>query len=645
MKIIKKLLITTILLSILSTPLLAINPIQETDLSDAIKRHESSPLAQDFTIQQATKTARIISVKMAPNGKNLVFMIQEDKGKSLHLLNVETKESTELFQSRIIKSFDWSTDGKILFLQSAQYLAALNPLEMKPSPQIFYRFDDKNEEEFYGVDRSQPQQVLINRKIESRKENNPYHLLRVDKFGNETLLFQDKIKVYDFLFDDTGKLSFIRQPNTKQGKHIIYQLNGVDKKPVFSCIVIDKCRMVKFDNKEQELYLMGFGEYKFRSLYTVDIYTGMTELIHQDPEQLADLINVILDEKSGEVLQLDYHSDELKHYGLNENYENHFRKIESQLLGRLSIVASKQSQQWLVAQRHSVFHHNKYHIYDTNTQQLEPILEQQRDMGGPLSSEKLVENMPITYTASDGMVLYGYLLLPKGRILSEVPLLTYAHGGPFNRNSGGYSPMQFIVNQGYAIFQPNFRASTGYGIDYMLAGKAQFSTRVQQDIIEGINYILDQGIGDKSKMGVFGHSFGGYSVLSLMSQYPDVFKAGVATAPGTNLLDLLKKMDDKRINEYDGLPLKNALAIKFADLNNDKIIKKIEFTSPVNTWPGINKPLLIWGGRLDQRIPITHLRDFALKLKQAGKHIEFIEDKKVGHNPPKNDKLTPQAML
>jgi len=629
-------------LIIYSGQVLSQKQMQNTDLTESVIAHESAPIAKAFSIQQAMNKAHIISVKISPNGNNIVYVTRKNKGVALHLLNVKSQTSKKLINSTILNAINWSTDGKILFLHGAQYLAYVDPFTDKPSPKIFYRYDNKNEESFYGVDTSQAQQVLISRKVLSKNDSTPHHLLRINTKGEETLLYSDKIKIYDHLFDQSGKLSFIRQPNKQE--HVIYQINDKHKTPVYKCIVIDKCRMIKFDNNHQKLYLSGIGDYNFRSLYTYDINTKLSELIHQDPEQIADLQNLIIDEISGEILQLDYHTDRLKHYGLNEKQTSHFKHIESQLSGNISID-SNNTDNWLIIQKSSLLQHPKYYIYNKINNNITAILQQQRTIGETLHSDKLVPNIPITYEASDGMILYGYIMLPKGKKLSEVSLLTYVHGGPFGRNRGGYNPNQYLVNQGYAVFQPNFRASTGYGLDYMLAGKEKFSTRVQKDILDGIDYLINQSIGDRSKLGVFGHSFGGYSVLALLSQYPDVFVAGVATAPGTDLLKLLKTMDEKGINEYDGVPLRAALPILLADMQDEEKLAKFKSTAPHVTWNGITKPLLIWAGRKDQRISITHLRDYALKLKQAGKSIEFIEDKKVGHNPSRKDKVTPKAML
>lgn len=615
----------------------------ETNLSDAINWHQSAKIPEPFSIQQATTKAKIKHIQLAPNGENLHFITREADGVALHVYHIKSATTKTLFHSTVLNRAHWSTDGKVLFLQSADYLAFIDPFTEGAKARIFYRFNHQNEEQFYGVDRSQAQQVLINRKVNSQHDGKPYQFLRINAQGEQQLIFADKTKIYDYLFDASGQLAFIRQPG--KDKHHIYQLKGDEKTLVFNCQTIDKCQLINFNNSNNALTILGLADFNFRSLFSINLDTKTVKLIHQDPEQTADLVSLNTDNTTGEVIQLDYLSDRMRHYSLDESLNADYQWLESQLPGNLYISSRKTSKNWLVKQTNAQLNHHKYFIYNYKNKQLNPVLEDVILAGNPISPEQLAVNMPISYHASDGMLIHGYVMLPAGRKLSDVPLVASIHGGPFNRVKGGYSPIQFLVNQGYAVFQPNFRASTGYGLQYLLAGKEKFSTRVQQDIVDGFEFLLAQGVGDRGKLGVFGHSFGGYSVLSLMSSYPDLFKAGIATAPGTDLLELLQTLDKKGINEYDGVPLRYALPVLFADTENPLVVEQMRKTSPRTNGNKITKPLLIWGGGKDERIPITHLREFALKLKQSGQIIQFIEDKYTGHNPRSNDRITPKSML
>jgi dipeptidyl aminopeptidase/acylaminoacyl peptidase len=134
--------------------------------------------------------------------------------------------------------------------------------------------------------------------------------------------------------------------------------------------------------------------------------------------------------------------------------------------------------------------------------------------------------------------VHGFLTLPPGRAAATLPLLTLVHGGPWSHLDADYSALvQLLANRGYAVFQPNFRASTGYGERYMLAPGADFGNgRVQADIIDGVRWLLAQGVGDARRMGIIGASFGGYSTLLALSHTPDLFQVGIALQPPTDFV-------------------------------------------------------------------------------------------------------------
>jgi protease II len=600
----------------------------ETDLTSAIMSHQNAEASQLVPQEKFNKRAKIRAIELSPNGQSLAYLSTENNGLKLTVMNTHNGLIISSFQSNLLKAIDWSSDGNLLFLHTSEHIGYLNINKPSSKPIVFYRYNKNYKESFYRLHPSDNQQVIIKRKVNNSNESQPHQLVSIDLQGHQTVLFKDKIEIFDDLFDSKGNLIFIRQPVKDQ--HTIYQLTAKGKQPVFHCIVIDKCRMVKFDAEHQNLYLMGYDNYNLRSLFTFNLPTGRKELLHQHDS--ADLQTVILDESTQQIIQLKYLSDRMQNIGLDERWDSHYKWIESQLQGSIYINPTHLGSLWLVKQTAGNLHHPKYHLYDSNTQQLQAIVEELRNSGEPILESQLNHTIPIKYLASDGLLLHGYVTLPKGKKLNQVPLLAQIHGGPFGRVNGVYSRWQTLVNQGYAVFQPNFRASTSYGLDYMLAGKGQYSTRVQQDIVEGIQFLLNQGIGNPDQIGVFGHSFGGYSVLALLANYPDFFVAGIATAPGTDLLDLLLAMDDKDLNDYDGIPLKATIPILFADMKNEELLKTIKSQSPRATWKNVSKPLLIWAGALDQRIPVTHLRDYALKLKQAGKPITYIEDANTGHN-------------
>src|SRR5690606_8356232 len=131
-----------------------------------------------------------------------------------------------------------------------------------------------------------------------------------------------------------------------------------------------------------------------------------------------------------------------------------------------------------------------------------------------LPREHLATMMPIRYESSDGLEIPAYLTLPKGVEPRNLPTVVVPHGGPWGRDAWGYDPLaQFFANRGYAVLQPNFRGSTGYGKAFVDAGNGEWGDAMQDDITAGVEYLIAEGIADPARVGICGGSYGGYAVL------------------------------------------------------------------------------------------------------------------------------------
>jgi dipeptidyl aminopeptidase/acylaminoacyl peptidase len=144
--------------------------------------------------------------------------------------------------------------------------------------------------------------------------------------------------------------------------------------------------------------------------------------------------------------------------------------------------------------------------------------------------EKYFSKMePIKYKSSDALEIPAYLTLPQGSSNKNLPLLVLPHGGPWDRDSWRFSTwVQWLANRGFAVLQPNFRASTGYGKKFLDAGNLQWGKLMQDDITWGIKYLIDQGTVDAKRVAIFGGSYGGYATLAGLTYTPDF--AGYNTA-------------------------------------------------------------------------------------------------------------------
>ena len=149
----------------------------------------------------------------------------------------------------------------------------------------------------------------------------------------------------------------------------------------------------------------------------------------------------------------------------------------------------------------------------------------------------------VKYPSSDGLEIPGYLTLPKGVEPKNLPLVVLPHGGPWGRDDWGYDGFsQFLANRGYAVLQPNFRASTGYGKKFLNAGNLQWGEKMQDDITWGVKSMIQKGIADPKRVGIMGGSYGGYATLAGVAFTPDVYAAAVAIVAPSNLITLLESI-------------------------------------------------------------------------------------------------------
>ena len=158
-------------------------------------------------------------------------------------------------------------------------------------------------------------------------------------------------------------------------------------------------------------------------------------------------------------------------------------------------------------------------------QEADAAVPDSREAAARISSP---DDSAIRYKSSDGLEIPAYLTLPKGVAAKNLPLIVFPHGGPWARDNWGYNRFaQFFANRGYAVLQPNFRGSTGYGKKFLNAGNKQWGDKMQDDITWGVKYLVAQGIADPKRVGIMGGSYGGYATLAGVAFTPDLYAAAV----------------------------------------------------------------------------------------------------------------------
>jgi dipeptidyl aminopeptidase/acylaminoacyl peptidase len=256
-----------------------------------------------------------------------------------------------------------------------------------------------------------------------------------------------------------------------------------------------------------------------------------------------------------------------------------------------------------------------YYVFDRPTHQLQTFLV----VRDALEGIKLANVRPITYPAGDGVMVPGYLTLPPGREDAKgLPAIVLPHGGPSARDEWGFDWLsQFFANRGFAVLQPNFRGSAGYGDAWFQQNGFRSWPLAIGDILAGGRWLVAQGIADPARLGVVGWSYGGYAALQSAVVDAHTFKAVVAIAPVTDLAAL--KEESRHFTDF-------GLVKEFIGDG-----PHMHEGSPIEHADKIKVPVLLFHGELDRNVGVNQSRRMADRLKSAGASCELVTWDQLDH--------------
>ena len=235
-----------------------------------------------------------------------------------------------------------------------------------------------------------------------------------------------------------------------------------------------------------------------------------------------------------------------------------------------------------------------------------------------LDETTLVAKQKIQYKARDGLAIEGYLSVPPGS--KAAPLVVFPHGGPFSSDNNSFDPFTaYLVNKGYQVFQPNFRGSTGYGHEFMSQAIGQYGMAMQDDITDGVQYLIAEGLVDPKRICIMGASYGGYAALLGVARTPDLYQCAISFA---GVFDLKEQRSSyRKFTSYN-------LAKKQMGTDNDLL----EQNSPINLVKQIKAPVLLIHGTEDRSVSVKQSRWMANELKSAKKQVQYVELENATHH-------------
>jgi len=246
------------------------------------------------------------------------------------------------------------------------------------------------------------------------------------------------------------------------------------------------------------------------------------------------------------------------------------------------------------------------------------------DRNGEIDPEHMAPMQSVTYKARDGLAIPGYLTLPVGVKPESLPLVVIPHGGPWHRDTWGFNAeAQFLANRGYAVLQPNFRTSSGYGRDFQQAGYGQWGLAMQDDISDGVLWLIEQGIADPDRVAIYGASYGGYAALAGAAYTPDLYAAVISYVGVSNIFTFLDSFPPYWESQREMLYHRIG--------HPERDYERLMATSPVFSADKITAPLFIAHGANDPRVALDESLQIISALNEHGIDVEFYVAWDEGH--------------
>lgn len=247
-------------------------------------------------------------------------------------------------------------------------------------------------------------------------------------------------------------------------------------------------------------------------------------------------------------------------------------------------------------------------FYDASTEELLRLAAMNETIGGKrLSRAKLVQ-----YKARDGLEIEGVLTMPRGRADKNLPLIVMPHGGPWAHDELSYDYWaQFLAERGYAVLQPNFRGSTGYGAEFEKAGQGQMGFAMQDDVTDGVRWAISAGVADPKRVCIVGASYGGYAAMWGIVKDPEVYRCAISINGVANLR--------REVNDFGG-----AMRERLYRQQWQKMTPDFAAVSPINAIARITTPLLLIHGKKDVTVDHGQSARMYSAMSKAGKAVEFV---------------------
>lgn len=564
------------------------------------------------------------SPQLSPDGKKMAYLAPVN-----NVLNVwvgaigsDDYQPVTSDTDRGVRFYLWAADNRhILYIQDvggnenwrlyATDLETRETRDLTPFENVQVQLIDR--------DKHFPNELLIAMNKENPQVHDVYHLDLPS--GELTLVARNPGNISGWVTDARFKVRGAVTALPDGGSELLVRdAENADWRTVVSWDADDSLTSdpVGFSGDGKAIYLRDSRQANAGRLVKLTLAGGDMAVLAADAQY--DVGSVMIHPDNHEVQAVAFNRDRNEWQVIDEAIQQDFAAIQRLHRGDFAIISRDDADAtWIVA-----FTLDDgpvpFYAYDRKERRATFLFDNQP----ALSKYTLATMQPIAFTSRDGLTVHGYLTLPPGGQRTDLPMVLNVHGGPWGRDGWGYRPdAQWFANRGYACLQVNFRGSTGYGKDFLNAGDKEWGRNMHHDLVDGVQWAIDQGIADPKKVAIFGGSYGGYAALVGATFTPDLFCCAVDIVGPSNLITLIKTIP----------PYWSTFLATFHKRvgNPDTEAEFLKSRSPLFKVDQIKIPILIGQGANDPRVKQAESEQIVEAMKSKGIAYEYMLFPDEGH--------------
>ncbi len=559
---------------------------------------------------------------VSPGGTKVSFLQSSESKWDLYIKNLSDDKIEKLtdFSSERIAGYKWVNDNQILLTndQHKDENTKLYSINVATGTIKKLTSQENKVVEIINCTAQKENEVIVKANFDNNEEFDLYRL-NFDN-GNYKLIAENPGNIINWLTDNEGILRIaVKTDGVNTG--LLYRQNDKDD--------FELARLSNFKDMLEPLFFTADNKYIYAlsninrdkaAIVKYDIEND-TELETIFEHYEVDAKELLWSEKRNEIIgaaYLDYKMeykfftsrDDSLHYYIKNKFQGKEIRYINHSKDENSILFIARSDRSL----------GTYYLFKIDENKFIEI----ENLSPWLNEEQMAEMKPVWFRAEDGLSIHGYLTLPPKTEHDNLPVVIIPNNSYWKRAQWGFNrEVQFVANRGYAVLQINCRGSYGYGKEYWKSGFKEMGGKIQQDISDGVNWLIEQGIADPDKIAIYGHSYGGYLAMTNVVFNPDLYQCAVSYGGIVDMMAFMSSIPGK----YK--PFVEMIYETMGNPNTEK--EHLKSISPINNVDQIKIPLLIAHGTKDSRVDKKNVDKFVSKLQSRNIPVEYFIGENDGH--------------